>query len=119
VLKAWANHLAARLHAKPGAATVWWMNAIERVTTMNSGADELNGSLKQLQEVWRVSNQYNAAACCSICSGVVQHEPWCVIVNKDIEYAFLLAVDPVVITEGDKITLHSLGVAWHSAASCE
>ena len=83
---------------------------------MNSGADELNGSLKQLQEVWRVSNKYNAAAGCTICSGVVQHEHWCVIVNKEMEYAFLLAVDPVTITEGDKITLHSLGVAWHSCA---
>ena len=89
---------------------------MQRVMLMNPGADELNGSLKQLQEVWRVSNKYNAAACCTICNGVVQHEPWCVIVNKEIEYAFLLAVDPVSITEGDKITLHSLGVAWHSCA---
>lgn len=87
---------------------------------MNSGADELNQSRKQLEEVWRVSNQYNAAAGCTICCGVVQHEPWCVIVNKDMEYAFLLAVDPVVITEGDKIALHSLGVVWHTcAAPCE
>jgi hypothetical protein len=31
-----------------------------------------------------------------------------------MEYAFLLAVDPVIITEGDKIALHSLGVLWHS-----
>jgi hypothetical protein len=109
--------LAARLHDKSRVAQpVWWINAMQRVMLMNSGADELNGSLKQLQEVWRVSNKYNAAACCTICNGVVQHEPWCVIVNKDMEYAFLLAVDPVVITEGDKITLHSLGVAWHSCA---
>jgi hypothetical protein len=109
--------VAVRLHDKRRAAQpVWRVNAMQRVMLMHSGADELNASLKQLQEVWHVSNKYNAAACCTICSGVVQHEPWCVIVNKDMEYAFLLAVDPVVITEGDKITLHSLGVAWNSCA---
>ncbi len=83
---------------------------------MNPGADELDRSLKQLEEVWRVSNKYNAAASCTICNGVVQHEQWCVIINKEMEYAFLLAVDPVVISEGDKIALHSLGVAWNSCS---
>jgi hypothetical protein len=83
---------------------------------MNPGADELDRSLKQLEEVWRVSNKYNAAASCTICNGVVQHEQWCVIINKEMEYAFLLAVDPVVISEGDKIALHSLGVLWHSCS---
>ena len=72
---------------------------------MNPGADELDRSLKQLEEVWRVSNKYNAAASCTICNGVVQHEHWCVIINKEMEYAFLLAVDPVVISEGDKIAV--------------
>jgi hypothetical protein len=81
---------------------------------MNPGADELDQSQKQLQEVCRVSNKYNAAAGCTICSGVVQHEHWCVIINKEMEYAFLLAEDPVIITEGDKIALHSLGVLWHA-----
>ncbi len=81
---------------------------------MNPGADELDQSQKQLQEVWRVSNKYNAAVGCAICSGVVQHEHWCVIINKEMEYAFLLAEDPVIITEGDKIALHSLGVLWHA-----
>jgi hypothetical protein len=83
---------------------------------MNPGADELDRSLKQLEEVWRVSNKYNAAASCTICNGVVQHEHWCVIINKEMEYAFLLAVDPVVISEGDKIALHSLGVLWNSCS---
>jgi hypothetical protein len=83
---------------------------------MNPGADELDRSLKQLEEVWRVSNKYNAAASCTICNGVVQHEHWCVIINKEMEYAFLLAVDPVIITEGDKIALHSLGVLWNSCS---
>jgi hypothetical protein len=83
---------------------------------MNPGADELDRSLKQLEEVWRVSNKYNAAASCTICNGVVQHEQWCVIINKEMEYAFLLAVDPVVISEGDKIALHSLGVLWNSCS---
>ena len=83
---------------------------------MNPGADELNRSLKQLQEVWRGSNKYDAAACCTICNGVVHHERWCVIVNKDMEYAFLLTVNPIIITEGDKIELHSLGVLWCSRA---
>jgi hypothetical protein len=83
---------------------------------MNPGADELDRSLKQSEEAWRVSNKYNAAASCTICNGVVQHEHWCVIINKEMEYAFLLAVDPVIITEGDKIALHSLGVAWHACS---
>ena len=37
-------------------------------------------------------------------------------VNKEMEYAFLLAVNPTIITEGDTIELHSLGVLWHSGA---
>lgn len=83
---------------------------------MNPGADELNRSVKRLEEVWRVSNKYNAAGCCTICNGVVRHEPWCVMVNKEMEYAFLLALNPTIITEGDTIELHSLGVLWHSGA---
>jgi hypothetical protein len=29
-----------------------------------------------------------------------------------MEYAFLLAINPTIITEGDTIELHSLGVLW-------
>ena len=81
---------------------------------MNPGADELNQSLRQLQEVLSGAKSCSTAAGCTICNGVVHHEPWCVIVNKEIEYAFLLAVNPVTITVGDEIALHSLGVLWHS-----
>jgi hypothetical protein len=84
---------------------------------MNPGADELNRSVKRLEEVWRIANKYDAAGCCTICNGVVRHERWCVIVNKDMEYAFLLAVNPTIITEGDTIELHSLGVLWHSCST--
>ena len=83
---------------------------------MNPDADELNRSVKRLEEVRRVSNKYDAAGCCAKCNGVVRHEPWCVMVNKEMEYAFLLAVNPAIITEGDTIELHSLGVLWHSGA---
>jgi hypothetical protein len=37
-------------------------------------------------------------------------------VNKEMEYAFLLAVNPTIIAEGDTIELHSLGVLWDSCA---
>ena len=84
---------------------------------MNPGADELNRSVKRLEELWLVSNKYDAADCCTICNGVVRHEPWCVMVNKEMEYVFLLTVNPTIITEGDTIELHSLGVLWHSCAS--
>ena len=83
---------------------------------MNPGADELNRWVKRLEEVWRVSNKYDVACRCSICNGVVRHEPWCVMVNKEMEYAFLFAVNPTIITQGDTIELHSLGVLWHSGA---
>jgi hypothetical protein len=86
---------------------------------MNPGADELKRAIKRLEEVSRGSNKYDVAACCTICEGVVRHEPWCVIINKDVEYAFLLAVDPAIITEGDQIGLHSLGVRWHPYAGEE
>jgi hypothetical protein len=33
-----------------------------------------------------------------------------------MEYAFLLAINPTIITEGDTIELHSLGVLWNSCA---
>jgi hypothetical protein len=56
----------------------------------------------------RVLNKYDAAGCCTICNGVVRHEPWCVMVNKEMEYAFLLAVNPTIITEGDTIESYIL-----------
>jgi hypothetical protein len=81
---------------------------------MNPGADELNQSPKQLEEGLTGANPCDTAASCAVCSGMVHHEPWCVAVNKEIEYAFLLAANPATITEGDQIALHSLGVLWHS-----
>jgi hypothetical protein len=60
--------------------------------------------------VWRVSNKYDATGCCTICNGVVGREPWCVVVSKETEYAFLLAENPGIITDRETIELHSLGV---------
>ncbi len=61
---------------------------------------------------WRQRNQYNAHPACEHCSGIRNHEPWCMTLNPFVRYAFLAVVEPTGLTIGDTLILHSLGVSW-------
>ncbi len=62
--------------------------------------------------IWRHSNKYSAEAACEHCQGIVRHEPWCITRSEVILYAYEAVLNADVLTEGDKLILHALGVAW-------
>ena len=66
----------------------------------------------QSATIWRHSNKYSAEAACEHCGGIVRHEPWCITTCSDVFYAYEAVLDSEKLTEGDRIILHALGVAW-------
>ena len=70
--------------------------------------------------VWHHSNKYNAEAACEHCHGVVRHEPWCVSCSEIVLYAHQAVLNADVLTEGDKLILHALGVEWsNNRCACQ
>ena len=72
--------------------------------------------------IWQHSNKYSAEAACEHCQGIVRHESWCVARNQRVLYAYEAVIDAAVLTEGDKLSLHALGVAWRDnpcAGTCK
>ena len=61
---------------------------------------------------WQHSNKYSADSACEYCDGIVRHESWCVARNQRVLYAYEAVIDAATLTEGDKLILHALGVAW-------
>lgn len=61
---------------------------------------------------WQHSNKYNAQAECEHCGGVVRHESWCISLSAIVLYAYEAVLDADKLSEGDRIILHGLGVAW-------
>lgn len=76
-------------------------------------------SLSTLADMWRHSNCYHAAAACENCQGIVRHEPFCIVVNERVEYAFLSILEPAVMLEADHILLHGMGVTWCKGLVCK
>ena len=66
----------------------------------------------QAVTTWHHSNKYSAEAACEHCQGVVRHEPWCITQSEVILYAYAAVLNAEVLTEGDQLILHALGVAW-------
>lgn len=66
----------------------------------------------QQASTWQHSNKYSADAACEHCQGVVRHESWCITRSEIVLYAYEAVVDGNALTEGDKLILHALGVAW-------
>ena len=62
----------------------------------------------------RHSNHYSADSACVHCDGVIRHEPWCATQSANVYYAFRAVLDPSVLSLGDELVLHALGVAWTS-----
>ena len=58
------------------------------------------------------SNQYSADSACGHCDGVIRHEAWCATQNAGVLYAYQIVSDPGLLSTGDHLILHALGVAW-------
>ena len=58
------------------------------------------------------SNRYHAAAACEHCEGIIRHEAWCITRDPNVYYAYQIVADPALLTIGDALILHSLGVRW-------
>jgi hypothetical protein len=58
------------------------------------------------------SNQYSADSACGHCDGVIRHEAWCITQNASVQYASQVVSDPSLLSTGDHLILHALGVAW-------
>src|ERR1700675_4565690 len=61
---------------------------------------------------WYHNNRYHAQTACEHCYGVTRHEPWCSLLNSFVRYAFRIVSEPTIITIGDTLILHALGVKW-------
>jgi hypothetical protein len=57
-------------------------------------------------------NQYSADSACGHCDGVIPHEAWCVTQTAGVRYASQVVSDPGLLSTGDHLILHALGVAW-------
>lgn len=57
-------------------------------------------------------NQTNVATGCAHCLGVQGHEPWCATRDPKVKYAYDIVTEPLKLTIGDSLILHSLGVSW-------
>jgi hypothetical protein len=49
---------------------------------------------------------------CGHCQGLTDHEPWCIMRDPKVQYAYAIVNDPCALTYRDSLILHSLGVAW-------
>jgi hypothetical protein len=58
------------------------------------------------------SNQYSADSACGHCDGVIRHEAWCITQNASVQYAYQVVSDAGLLSTGDHLVLHALGVAW-------
>jgi hypothetical protein len=61
-------------------------------------------------------NRLSAPSPCELCLGTVEHEPWCVMRDPKVQYAYAIVKDPCVLTYRDSLILHSLGVTWRNRA---
>jgi len=61
---------------------------------------------------WYHSNQYDAKSACEHCGGVIRHERWCITCDVEVQYAYMVVLEPEKLTLVDRLTLHALGVAW-------
>lgn len=68
-------------------------------------------SARQQNELAR-TNQYSAGPVCDHCAGVIRHEPWCITRNEIVRYAFGAVLRGSILTLGDQLILHALGVEW-------
>lgn len=63
------------------------------------------------QIAWQQTTRPNAKNACPHCGGA-QHETWCVTTNLAVRYAYAIVLASSLLTPGDALILHSLGVIW-------
>lgn len=63
------------------------------------------------QVACRQTTRPDAKGACSHC-GKAQHESWCLTKNLSIRYAYAIVLSASLLTPGDVLILHSLGVIW-------
>ena len=51
---------------------------------------------------------------CDHCRGLNDHDPWCIMRDPKVQYAYAIVDDPCALTYSDSLILHSLGVAWRN-----
>jgi hypothetical protein len=69
----------------------------------------------QNQLPWSHSNRYSADSACLHCEGVIRHESWCPVQNASVLYAYRTVSEPDLLSLGDQLILHALGVTWTAA----
>ncbi len=62
--------------------------------------------------VWHHGVKYSADSACQHCDGIIHHEPWCIMVNAAVSYAYEVLLDARKLSIADELMLHALGVAW-------
>ena len=73
---------------------------------------EDNPMSKSQQNESAPSNQFSEGPVCDYCAGVTGHKPWCVTCNAIVRYAFGAVSSGNLLTLGDQLILHALGVEW-------
>ena len=68
--------------------------------------------LNTRQVIWQQTNRQNAIYACPHCGKAQQHESWCVTMNLSVRYAYAVVLSSSLLTPGDVLILHSLGVIW-------
>jgi hypothetical protein len=64
------------------------------------------------QIAWQQTTLRSAKNACPHCGRAPQHEVWCVTTNLSVRYAYAIVLSSGLLTPGDVLILHSLGVIW-------
>jgi hypothetical protein len=64
------------------------------------------------QIAWQQTTRRSAKNACLHCGAAPQHEAWCVTTNLSVRYAYAIVLSSSLLTPGDVLILHSLGVIW-------
>jgi hypothetical protein len=76
-------------------------------------AGEQGGSMPNTGQVtWQQTTRPSAKNACPHCGSARQHEAWCVTTNLAVRYAYAVVLSSSLLTPGDALILHSLGVIW-------
>lgn len=64
------------------------------------------------QIAWQQTTRPTIKNACPHCGSARQHEVWCITTNVSVRYAYAIVLSSSLMTPGDVLILHSLGVIW-------
>jgi hypothetical protein len=64
------------------------------------------------QILWQQTTGTSPKNACPHCGSAQRHEVWCITTNVSVRYAYAIVLSPSLLTPGDALILHSLGVIW-------